>query len=145
MSSFSFLLLRVSSLPPPPTDPPSLALTDEELLSFLLGQLIKEKALLYSNLHGEAAEKITIKVAELEERVSSRVSSSLPFPFLPLHLPSLTSPSLSCFYSSSPFRPRSWRSTKPRPSFVRLCSRGTATLSRPMGRRLSRSLRGGGL
>ena len=46
----------------------SSSLPDEELLSFLLGQLIKEKALLYSNLHGEAAEEVVVKLAELEER-----------------------------------------------------------------------------
>lgn len=40
----------------------------EELLSFLLGQLVKEKALLYSNLHGEAAEEVVVKLVELEER-----------------------------------------------------------------------------
>jgi flagellar motor switch protein FliG len=41
----------------------------EELLAFILGQLVKEKALLYSNLHGEQAEQVSIKLSELNERV----------------------------------------------------------------------------
>ncbi|KAL7410303.1 MCM2/3/5 family-domain-containing protein [Mrakia frigida] len=52
----------------------------EELLSFLLGQLVKEKALLYSNLHEEPAEKIVIKVAELEERAKElEIYETTPF------------------------------------------------------------------
>lgn len=39
------------------------------MLAFILGQLVKEKALLYANLHGEQAEEVSVKLSELNERV----------------------------------------------------------------------------
>ena len=41
----------------------------EELLAFILGQLVKEKARFYQLQRHEQPDLITIKVSELEERV----------------------------------------------------------------------------
>jgi hypothetical protein len=43
----------------------------EELLAFLLGQIVKEKARLYQLQRYEQPELVAIKVAELDERVSN--------------------------------------------------------------------------
>ena len=45
----------------------------EELLAFLLGQIVKEKARFYQLQHYQQPESITVKVSELDERVSFRV------------------------------------------------------------------------
>ena len=41
----------------------------EELLAFLLGQLVKDKAWFYQLQRSHQPELITIKISELEERV----------------------------------------------------------------------------
>lgn len=41
----------------------------EELLAFILGQIIKEKARVYQLQKYQSPEKITLKVSELDERV----------------------------------------------------------------------------
>ena len=46
----------------------------EELLAFLLGQIVKEKARFYQLQHYQQPESITIRVSELDERVSFRAS-----------------------------------------------------------------------
>ena len=43
----------------------------EELLAFLLGQIVKEKARLYQAQRYEQPELITVKTAELDDRVSN--------------------------------------------------------------------------
>ena len=44
----------------------------EELLSFILGQIVKEKARFYQLQRYQQPESITVKVSELDERVSYR-------------------------------------------------------------------------
>ena len=41
----------------------------EELLAFLLGQLVKDKARFYQLQHYQQPELVTVKTSELEERV----------------------------------------------------------------------------
>ena len=42
----------------------------EELLAFVLGQIVKEKARFYQLQRHQQPESITVKVSELDERVS---------------------------------------------------------------------------
>ena len=43
----------------------------EELLAFILGQLIKEKARTYQLTRHQQPDRVTVKVSELDERVCS--------------------------------------------------------------------------
>lgn len=92
----------------------------EELLAFILGQLVKEKALLYSNLHGEQAEQVSIKLSELNERVrpfsvSSFTSNTDDYP----------SPARADRLRSSRFTRRSRSSSRPS-----LCATATRLTAR---------------
>lgn len=42
----------------------------EELLAFLLGQIVKDKARFYQYQHYQPPESVTVKVSELDERVN---------------------------------------------------------------------------
>ena len=47
----------------------------EELLAFILGQMVKEKVRVYQAYHYEQPEHVTVKVSDLDVRVC------LPFPW----------------------------------------------------------------
>jgi DNA replication licensing factor MCM2 len=87
----------------------------EELLAFLLGQIVKEKARFFQLQRHQQPELVTVTTSELDERVRDRVAAD-----------TLCMQALTMSFFPCP-RPKSTRSTTPHRSCSLVCSPRMAT------------------